>query len=119
MGTEVVRFNDLRGKTGSVRVAVVAAGVISPLGFGLDETLASLRANKDCVSPVTRFDVEKCRCKAAGQISGGAHWRLARYLRTGLCRIRFFTISDTGKMSSVRSRPRRNGSRRRRGGTRA
>src|SRR5256885_28953 len=69
MGTEVVRFNDLRGKTGSVRVAVVAAGVISPLGFGLDETLASLRANKDCVSPVTRFDVEKCRCKAAGQIS--------------------------------------------------
>ena len=69
MTTEVARFNDLRGKTGSVRVAVVATGVISPLGFGLDETLASLRGNKDCVSPVTRFDVEKCRCKAAGQIS--------------------------------------------------
>jgi len=69
MGTEVVRFNDLRGKRASVRVAVVSAGVISPLGFGLDETLASLRGNKDCVSPVTRFDVEKCRCKAAGQIS--------------------------------------------------
>src|SRR5205085_8614079 len=69
MGTEVARFNDLRGKTGSVRVAVVAAGVISPLGFGLDETLTSLRANQDCVSPVTRFDVEKCRCKTAGQIS--------------------------------------------------
>src|SRR5438552_19177310 len=69
MGTEVVRFNDLRGKTGSVRVAVVAAGVISPLGFGLDETLAALRANKDCVSPVSRFDVAKCRSKTAGQVS--------------------------------------------------
>jgi len=65
----MARFNDLGGKTAPTRVAVVAAGVISPLGFGLDETLASLRANKDCISPVTRFDVEKCRCKTAGQIS--------------------------------------------------
>lgn len=68
-GTEMSRFNDVSGKTGQYRVALVAAGVLSPLGFGLDETLASLRANKDCVSPVTRFDVEKCRCKTAGQIS--------------------------------------------------
>jgi len=67
--TEMARFNDLGVKTASTRVAVVAAGAISPLGFGLNETLASLRANKDCVSPVTRFDVEKCRCKTAGQIS--------------------------------------------------
>ena len=65
----MARFNDLDVKIASTRVAVVAAGVISPLGFGLDETLASLRANNDCVSPVTRFDVEKCRCKTAGQIS--------------------------------------------------
>src|ERR1700736_1045181 len=64
----MARFNDLGGKTGQSRVAVVALGVISPLGIGLDETLASLRANKDCVSSVTRFDVEKCRCKTAGQI---------------------------------------------------
>ena len=62
-------FNDLGVKTAPARVAVVAAGVISPLGYGLDETLASLRANRDCVSPVTRFNVEKCRCKTAGQIS--------------------------------------------------
>ena len=65
----MARFNDLDGKSALARVAVVAAGVISPLGVGLDETLASLRSNKDCVSPVTRFDVEKCRCKTAGQIS--------------------------------------------------
>ena len=62
-------FNELSGKTLASRVAVVAAGVISPLGFGLNETLTSLRTSKDCISPVTRFDVEKCRCKTAGQIS--------------------------------------------------
>jgi 3-oxoacyl-[acyl-carrier-protein] synthase II len=50
------------------RVAVVAAGVVSPLGFGLPETLASLRAARDCITPVTRFSVERCRCKTAGQV---------------------------------------------------
>ena len=63
------RFNDLGGKIAPARVAVVAAGVISPLGYGLNDTLAALRANRDCVSPVTRFDVGKCRCKTAGQVS--------------------------------------------------
>jgi 3-oxoacyl-[acyl-carrier-protein] synthase II len=51
------------------RVAVVAAGVVSPLGFGLTETLDSLRSAKDCVTPVTRFSVAECRCKTAGQVS--------------------------------------------------
>jgi len=50
------------------RVAVVAAGVISPLGFGLSETLASLRTARDCITPVTRFSVARCRCKTAGQV---------------------------------------------------
>jgi 3-oxoacyl-[acyl-carrier-protein] synthase II len=49
-------------------VAVVAAGVVSPLGFGLGETLDSLRSAKDCVSPVTRFSVADCRCTTAGQV---------------------------------------------------
>ena len=51
-----------------LRVAIVAAGVVSPLGFGLDETAAALRESRDCVTPVTRFAVEHCRCKTAGQI---------------------------------------------------
>ena len=51
------------------RVAIVAAGAISPLGFGLAETLDSLRRSRDCVSPVTRFSVAQCRCKTAGQVS--------------------------------------------------
>jgi 3-oxoacyl-[acyl-carrier-protein] synthase II len=56
------------GKKVSARVAVVAAGVVSPLGFGLTETLDSLRNSRDCVSPVTRFSVVQCRCKTAGQV---------------------------------------------------
>jgi 3-oxoacyl-[acyl-carrier-protein] synthase II len=53
------------------RVGVVAAGILSPLGFGLSETLASLRAGRDCVTPVRDFPVDRCRCKTAGQIIGG------------------------------------------------
>jgi 3-oxoacyl-[acyl-carrier-protein] synthase II len=51
------------------RVAVVAAGVVSPLGFGLEETFHSLQTARDCITPVTRFPVEQCRCKTAGQIA--------------------------------------------------
>ena len=50
------------------RVAITAAGVVSPLGHGLEETRRSLCEGRDCVSPVTRFDVSKTRCKTAGQI---------------------------------------------------
>ena len=51
------------------RVAVTAAGVVSPLGFGLAETLESLRGARDCVTAVMRFPVTQCRCKTAGQVS--------------------------------------------------
>lgn len=50
------------------RVAIVAAGVVSPLGFGLIETAEVLREARDCVRRVTQFDVANCRCKTAGQI---------------------------------------------------
>ncbi|HUE41874.1 MAG TPA: beta-ketoacyl-[acyl-carrier-protein] synthase family protein [Chthoniobacterales bacterium] len=61
-------FNALNGITAKPRVAIVAAGIISPLGFGLTETLHSLRSATDCVSAVSRFDVSQCRCKTAAQI---------------------------------------------------
>ena len=63
------RINDLSGKTAAGRVAIVAAGIVSPLGFGLDETLAGLKSNKDCILPVSRFDTASCRCKTAGQVA--------------------------------------------------
>jgi 3-oxoacyl-[acyl-carrier-protein] synthase II len=54
------------------RVAVVGAGVVSPLGFGMEETLRSLREARDCVTPVTAFPVERCRCQTAGQVANGS-----------------------------------------------
>ena len=59
----------VNGKSITARVAVVAAGVVSPLGFGLSETLDSLREARDCVTRVTRFSVAECRCKTAGQVA--------------------------------------------------
>src|SRR5881227_15936 len=56
-------------KNTRARVAVVAAGVVSPLGFRLTETLDSLRNSRNCINPVTRFSVGQCRCKTAGQVS--------------------------------------------------
>jgi 3-oxoacyl-[acyl-carrier-protein] synthase II len=50
------------------RVAVIGAGIVSPLGFGLAETAEALRQGHDCVTEVTQFCVEQCRCKTAGQI---------------------------------------------------
>jgi 3-oxoacyl-[acyl-carrier-protein] synthase II len=64
----MARFNVLDGTNTGPRVAIVAAGVVSPLGFGLAETLTSLRNARDCVRPVTRFDVANCRCKTAAEI---------------------------------------------------
>lgn len=58
------------GRT-SRRVAIVGAGIVSPLGFGLTETLHSLRQARDCVTSVTTFSVEKTRCKTAAQIDDG------------------------------------------------
>jgi 3-oxoacyl-[acyl-carrier-protein] synthase II len=65
----MAQLGSTKGVKTSERVAVVAAGVVSPLGFGLAETLNSLRRAKDCVTAVTRFSVAECHCKTAGQIA--------------------------------------------------
>ncbi|MDQ6622687.1 MAG: beta-ketoacyl-[acyl-carrier-protein] synthase family protein [Verrucomicrobiota bacterium] len=67
----------------NARVAVVAAGIISPLGFGLEETAAALREARDCVSLVERFSVEQCRCKVAAQIPDDRLREFARTARRG------------------------------------
>jgi 3-oxoacyl-[acyl-carrier-protein] synthase II len=53
------------------RVAVTAMGVVSPLGCGAEETLAALRAGRDCVTAVTDFDVSRFRSKTAGRLDEG------------------------------------------------
>src|SRR5262245_55807434 len=69
----------------AARVAVTAAGVVSPFGFGLAETLESLRSAQDCVTPVMRFSVTQCRCKTAGQVSDSrllaSHAQIPRSVR--------------------------------------
>ncbi len=57
-----------RSRKNDARVAVVAAGVVSPLGQGLGATREALREARDCVTPVLRFPVEQCRCTTAGQV---------------------------------------------------
>lgn len=52
----------------SHRVAVVSYGVVSPLGIGRVENLASLQAGRDCVREVTAFDVSQTRCKTAALV---------------------------------------------------
>jgi 3-oxoacyl-[acyl-carrier-protein] synthase II len=64
----MAKFTSANGEKVTGRVAVVAAGVVSPLGFGLSETLDSLREARDCVNRVRRFSVAECRCKTAGQV---------------------------------------------------
>ena len=62
-------FSSSSNGPNGTRVAVVAAGIVSPLGFGLERTLESLREGKDCVSPVKAFAVDRCRCQTAGQVA--------------------------------------------------
>ena len=59
-------------------VAVTAAGIISPLGRNLAETLEALRAGRDCVTSVKSFSVEECRAKTAGQIHDAVRTPTAR-----------------------------------------
>lgn len=47
----------------------MAAGIVSPLGRGLGATERALREGRDCVAPVTAFDVATARCKTAGQVT--------------------------------------------------
>lgn len=58
------------------RVAITAMGIVSPLGANAAENTASLRAGTDAVTPVTAFDVSKCRARTAGQVRAG--WKFER-----------------------------------------
>lgn len=73
----------------SPSVAIVAAGVISPLGRGIEATARALRDGADCVTPVEAFDVASARCHTAGQVPDS--WM--EELRAGRKRRRFHRAS--------------------------
>lgn len=50
------------------RVIITGMGCISPLGVDGAEASRSLREARDCVTPVTAFDVSRCKCTTAGQV---------------------------------------------------
>lgn len=50
------------------RVAITATGIVSPLGNNRAEVLRALREGRDCVEPVTDFDVSQCRSKTAARV---------------------------------------------------
>ncbi|MGH8048162.1 MAG: beta-ketoacyl-[acyl-carrier-protein] synthase family protein [Chthoniobacterales bacterium] len=52
-----------------MRVAITGMGCISPLGADCEAGAGSLRDSRDCITPVTAFDVSACKCKSAGQVS--------------------------------------------------
>ncbi len=52
----------------SLPVSIASAGCVSPLGIGMDETIAALREGKNGISPIRLFSVEGCQCRTAGQV---------------------------------------------------
>jgi 3-oxoacyl-[acyl-carrier-protein] synthase II len=78
----------------SVRVAITAVGVVSPLGVGLSETLEALRSSRDCVGPVRLFDASLCHSKSAGQVDDS---RLVRPNASRLHRASLMLIAATAQ----------------------
>lgn len=52
----------------STRVVVTGIGVLTPIGNNLREFTEGLRAGRDGIAPVTRFDASKHRCQSAGEL---------------------------------------------------
>ena len=50
------------------RVVITAAGIVSPLGLGVSENLAALRATRNSVTPLRLFVATGCRAQTAGQV---------------------------------------------------
>lgn len=50
------------------RVVITGLGCISPLGADCASATRGLRETRDCITPVTAFDVSGCKCQSAGQV---------------------------------------------------
>jgi len=50
------------------RVVVTGAGMITPLGVGVEKSWTALCAGQSGIGPITRFDATKLKCRVAGEI---------------------------------------------------
>ena len=65
------------------RVVVTGMGLISPMGIGVDENWAALKAGKSGIGTITKFDTTEFPTKIAGEVRGfdGTKWIPKRMLR--------------------------------------
>jgi 3-oxoacyl-[acyl-carrier-protein] synthase II len=54
----------------SGRAVVTGMGVLTPIGIGLAEFGAGLRAGRDGIGPILGFDAQRHRCRQAGELKG-------------------------------------------------
>ena len=52
----------------SRRVVVTGMGLISPVGFGTDETWSTLLRGESGIAPITLFDARRFSCQIAGEV---------------------------------------------------
>jgi 3-oxoacyl-[acyl-carrier-protein] synthase II len=52
------------------RVAVTGVGLISPVGMGVEESWANLKAGKSGIGPITHFDAAQFATQFAGEVRG-------------------------------------------------
>jgi len=52
------------------RVVVTGMGIISPLGFGLEENWTSITEGRSGVGPISKFDTDAFSVKIAGEVKG-------------------------------------------------
>ncbi len=50
------------------RVVVTGAGMITPLGIGVEKSWAALCRGQSGIGPITRFDATQLKCQVAGEI---------------------------------------------------
>ena len=50
------------------RVVVTGAGMVTPLGVGVEKSWTALCAGQSGIGPITRFDAAKLKCRVAGEL---------------------------------------------------
>ena len=65
------------------RIVITGAGLISPMGIGVEDNWARIRAGESGIGPITRFDPEDFPTKIAGEVKDfdATKWISKKFLR--------------------------------------